>query len=87
MGFDPRNLDAVLVLLAIDFKPTDAPGGEVTLQFAAGVAIRLEVETIEAEFKDLGAEWSTFRKPDHSAAEGETPEQERTDDKERLIKP
>ncbi len=66
-GFDPRQGGTVLALLAIEFAPTDAPAGQITLQFAAGASLRLDVEYIEAELKDLGAEWSTKYKPDHDA--------------------
>ena len=65
-GFDPAAADAVLVLLSIEFTPSVAPAGWITLQFAAGAAIRLEVEYIEAELKDLGAVWSTNHRPDHT---------------------
>jgi hypothetical protein len=68
-GFDVSQGDTVLVLLAIAFEPLDAPGGRITLQFAAGAAIRLDVDYIEAELKDLGAAWSTGQKPDHAAAD------------------
>jgi hypothetical protein len=68
-GFDPSAADAVLVLLSIEFTPAEAPAGWITLQFAAGAAIRLEVEYIEAELKDLGAVWSTKNRPDHNQAE------------------
>jgi hypothetical protein len=64
-GFDPAAHDTVMVLLAITFKPDVAPAGHITLQFAAGCAVRLDVEYIEAELKDLGAVWSTRNKPDH----------------------
>jgi hypothetical protein len=37
----------------------------LTLFFAGGGAIRLEVECIEAELRDLGAAWRTRTKPDH----------------------
>ena len=57
--------DAVLDLLAISFEPTDAPAGIVTLVFAGGGAIRLEVECIEARLADLGAAWATAAKPEH----------------------
>ena len=67
VGFDLKSPETVLVLLAIEFAPQEAPGGQITLQFAAGAAIRLEVEYIEAELKDLGAVWSTKSKPDHTA--------------------
>jgi len=67
-GFDPRAENAVLVLLTIRFDATDAPAGWITLQFAAGAAIRLEVEYIEAELKDLGAVWATSNRPEHPIA-------------------
>lgn len=57
--------EAVLNLLAIDFDATDAPGGIVTLIFAGGAAIRLDVECIEVRLADLGAAWSTPAKPAH----------------------
>lgn len=57
--------DAVLALLAIEFRPTDAPAGEVTLQFAGGGAVRLEVECIEVRLADLGVAWATAARPVH----------------------
>ena len=68
-GFAPARQDAVLVLLAITFSPTEAPAGVIEFQFAAGAAIRLDVECIELELKDLGAVWSTALKPDHADAD------------------
>lgn len=44
---------------------TDGPEGYVTLTFSGGAAIRLSVECIEAELKDLGAVWATARVPEH----------------------
>ena len=38
--------DAVLNLLAIEFKPTDPPAGQVILTFSGGAALRLEVECL-----------------------------------------
>jgi Protein of unknown function (DUF2948) len=72
-GFDPKAGELVLVLLAMTFVPGAEPAGEITLQFAAGAAIRLDVEYIEAELKDLGAAWTTGTKPDHGAA-GDSPD-------------
>lgn len=57
--------DAVLNLLAIDFDPSEPPGGAVNLIFAGGGAVRLEVECIEARLADLGAAWATTAKPSH----------------------
>lgn len=64
-GLDQGQKDAVLSLLAISFEPGEAPAGHVTLSFSGGGAIRLTVECIEGELKDLGAAWSAKRKPEH----------------------
>jgi hypothetical protein len=57
--------DGVLELLAISFEETDAPAGYVTLIFAGGGAVRLEVECIEARLADLGAAWACTGMPVH----------------------
>jgi hypothetical protein len=57
--------DTVTALLAVHFEAGDPPGGHVELIFAGGGAIRLEVECIEGELRDLGAVWRTRRKPKH----------------------
>jgi hypothetical protein len=65
-GIDLKQKDAVLVLLAVTFEPAQEPSGTLTLQFAGGGAVRLQVECIEAELRDLGAAWRTQRKPEHA---------------------
>jgi hypothetical protein len=67
-GLDLAKKDAVLSLLALQFEPkaADAPEGYVTLRFSGGGAVRLFVECIEAELKDLGAAWATRCKPEHA---------------------
>ncbi|MDA7946769.1 MAG: DUF2948 family protein [Hyphomicrobiaceae bacterium] len=57
--------DAVLELLAVQFEETNKPEGYVTLVFAGGGAIRLHVECIEAEMRDLGPVWKTKNLPEH----------------------
>jgi hypothetical protein len=67
-----RAKDIVLSLLSIDYKPAngaEGPEGHITLNFSGGGAIRLEVECIEAELSDLGAAWTTRRKPQHAGVE------------------
>ena len=67
-GIDPGKKGQVLALLAIGFEPSEAPdgpGGFVTLNFADGPAIRLHVECIEAELKDLGPVWRAKSMPQH----------------------
>jgi hypothetical protein len=61
--------DAVLELLAVAFDVTDAPAGIVTVIFAGGGALRLEVEVLEARLADLGAAWATNARPSHDLAD------------------
>jgi hypothetical protein len=56
-----RNIDleapqTALELLGIEFHPTDAPGGSAVLLFSDGGALRLDVECLECELADLGAD-------------------------------
>ena len=61
------NPDAVASLLAIRFLPksADDPGGTVELVFSGGGMLRLEVECIDAELRDLSGEWAARRRPVH----------------------
>ena len=65
-GFDLQQKDAALDLLALTFEGGEEPSGAVTLHFAGGGAVRLEVECIEAELRDLGAAWRASSKPVHA---------------------
>jgi Protein of unknown function (DUF2948) len=56
-----RNIDleapeAALELLGIEFHPGEAPGGSAVLMFGGGRALRLDVECLECELADLGAD-------------------------------
>jgi hypothetical protein len=67
-GVDLKDKRAVLALLAVTFEPsnhTETPEGDVTLTFSGGAAIRLNVECIEVELKDLGAAWAAKHSPRH----------------------
>lgn len=66
-GFGER----VLALLAVNFEPAEAPGGYVTLTFSGDASVRLQVECIEAELRDLGPAWRTRTKPEHPGSEPE----------------
>lgn len=57
--------DTVLNLLAVEFKPTDTPAGQVILTFSGGAALRLDVECLEVELADLGPVWATAACPAH----------------------
>lgn len=65
-GIDLQQKDQVLALLAVTFEAGDEPSGAVILHFAGGAAVRLEVECIEAELRDLGAAWRVRSKPEHA---------------------
>ncbi|HTT48290.1 MAG TPA: DUF2948 family protein [Pseudolabrys sp.] len=71
---NPAGKDAVLNLLAVEFKETDAPSGEVTILFSGGATLRLEVECLEAELADLGPSWTTAACPVHKVADDEAPD-------------
>jgi Protein of unknown function (DUF2948) len=62
---NPAGKDAVLNLLALDFQETNAPAGVVTLTFAGGATLRLEVECLEVELADLGPTWTAAGPPAH----------------------
>ncbi len=64
-GLDLRDKRRTLSLLALQFDEVTAPAGTITLFFAGGAAVRLDVECIESELKDLGAAWSASSKPAH----------------------
>jgi hypothetical protein len=64
-GIDLKSKRQVLCLLAVQFEECDPPGGHITLVFAGGGAIRLHVECIEAELRDMGAAWKARRRPAH----------------------
>ena len=70
---NPAGKDAVLNLLAVEFTPTDAPAGVVTLTFSGDAILRLEVECLEAELADLGPTWTTTGRPIHLDVEAASP--------------
>jgi Protein of unknown function (DUF2948) len=65
----PGAGERVLSLLAVGFTPKAPPSGTLTLTFSGDASIQLEVECIEAELKDLGPQWRTRSKPQHSGDE------------------
>ena len=73
-GIDLSSKSDVLSLLAIQFVQLhdDDPGGHITLLFAGGGAIRLEVEYIEMELRDLGGAWATNSLPTHPESEDDS---------------
>lgn len=64
-GLNCEAKAAVVELLAIDFAPGDPPGGVVTLAFAGGADLRVEVECLDVVLADLSRPWPTRRTPRH----------------------
>lgn len=64
--------EAVVSVLAIRFTPNEGedPGGVIEIVLAAGGAIRLSVECIDAELTDMTAPWAARGTPDHEAGNG-----------------
>jgi len=65
-GFDQKNSDLVLNLLSIGFHETDTPAGHVLLTFSGGAAIKLDVECLEAQMRDIGPRWKAKGQPGHN---------------------
>jgi hypothetical protein len=59
-GFNPREGDRLLVLLALRAEP-----GVLYLDFAGGSSIRLEVGRILCHLEDFGEPWPTKWRPRH----------------------
>jgi hypothetical protein len=53
LGLKDLDEDAVLNLLAVTFEKTDPPAGVIFLAFADGALVRLDVECVEAELRDM----------------------------------
>lgn len=60
-----RDAQAVLSLLSISFEENDPPAGLVRLTFSGGAAIRLAVECLEVQMRDMGPRWPVRHKPGH----------------------
>ncbi len=69
MGLRLANAEALAELLTLAFDPKADLSGTVTLTFAGGGAIRLEVECLDAWLTDISAPWATKNKPGHDLEE------------------
>ncbi len=53
LGLNEKDPDATLNLLGVTFEKTDPPAGIIILAFADGALVRLEVECVEVELRDM----------------------------------
>ncbi|MDB5650733.1 MAG: hypothetical protein JWL62_2253 [Hyphomicrobiales bacterium] len=65
-GFHRDDTASVLNLLSIAFEETETPAGTVVLTFSGGAGIRLDVECVDAQMRDVGPRWSAQHKPGHA---------------------
>jgi hypothetical protein len=72
-GFDQAKADACLNLLSVNFIGDDLPAGHVVLTFSGGAAVKLTVECLEAQMRDLGQRWQAKGQPGHQCLD-ETPD-------------
>lgn len=64
-GIDLTDKRQTISILALQFTETTSPAGVLTIICAGGAAIRLDVECLEIELKDLGAVWAAKAMPQH----------------------
>jgi hypothetical protein len=69
IGFSDVKPETLLNLLAVSFDETDPPAGAVTLTFSGGAAVRLEVECLEGELRDIGPRRAVEVCPGHALAD------------------
>jgi hypothetical protein len=67
-GFSPRDSDRILSLLALHAEGEGGPAS-LTLDFAGGSSVRLEVEQILCHLDDIGEPWPTRWRPKHPVAD------------------
>jgi hypothetical protein len=72
LGLVGRDENLVLNLLAVTFEKTDPPSGMALLAFADGAIVRLEVECLEAELRDIGPRRPAQECPGHALTSAET---------------
>jgi len=68
-GIDLNAREGVLELLSVRFNGNEAPAGTVTILFAGGGTVELDVECLEGRLHDLGAAWAAKARPAHDLSE------------------
>lgn len=68
-GIDRGSAGATLDLLSILADPAEDGAAVLTLVFAGGGAVKLDVECVDAQMQDLGQPWPVRRAPQHKEVE------------------
>jgi hypothetical protein len=66
LGLKDADEHATLNLLAVTFEKTDPPAGVIFLTFAHGALVRLEVECVEVELRDMALRIPAQACPGHA---------------------
>ena len=69
LGLTEIDADATLNLLGVTFEKTDPPAGIIILAFADGALVRLDVECVEVELRDMGHRVPAEACPGHALAD------------------
>jgi hypothetical protein len=69
LGLTEIDSDATLNLLGVTFEKTDPPAGIIILAFADGALVRLDVECVEVELRDMGHRVPAEACPGHALAD------------------
>lgn len=64
-GIDRSQPAAALELLSILADPAEDGAATLTLVFAGGGAVKLDVECVDAQMQDIGQPWPVRRAPQH----------------------
>jgi hypothetical protein len=71
IGFAERRSGDGMNLLGMTFEKTEPPSGMVFLTFADGAIVRLQVECLEAELRDVGPRQAACECPGHALTHAE----------------
>ncbi len=66
---EPTDTERLLEVLAVTAEAGDGGRAALSLLFAGGIAVRLEVEKIEVILQDVGEPWPTMWRPAHPLAD------------------
>ena len=72
LGLGDVDEERTLNLLAVTFQKTDPPAGMIMLAFADGALVRLDVECVEVELRDMELRAPAESCPGHALSEPST---------------
>ena len=64
-GMDPKVQDQAAVLLRLEFRPGDGPGGELRFLCSGNVEFSAHLECIDGVLMDISRPWLAAGRPQH----------------------